>query len=189
VHILRGQHGDAAANRPVPYVTLHRRANADLDHAARVDQSFLDRVIEHRTMSMVLAEIGGPGVHVCVEMHQGETVAHAASQGAQQRQRDAMLAAQRQQVAEARCLLLDQVQARGDVAQCELEIANIGEVQLRRLDPEFRMVAVGQHAAGAPNGVRPIARSGAIGCADIQRDAGNHKVCITIGAGDAEKAR
>ena len=99
-----------------------------------------------------------------------------------------MLAAQRNQMAKSRRLLLDQLQARRDVAEGELEIADVGDVQRRRLDPEFRMGAIGQHAAGAPDRVRTVARAGTVGGADVQRDAGDDKLGGRIAARDAKKA-
>ena len=59
-------------------------------------------------------------------------------------------------------------------ASCE--IADIGEVQRRRIDPELRMRAIGQHAAGAPDRVRSVARAGAVGGADIERHAGDDEI-------------
>ena len=103
-------------------------------------------------------------------------------QSAQQRQGDAVLAAQREQMLDARGLLLDQAQAGRDVAEGDCEIADVGEVECRRLDPELRMVAIGQHAAGAADRLRPVTRAGAVGGADIQRDAGDDVVGITIRA-------
>ena len=124
-----------------------------------------------------------------VEMHQRERAAEPRRQRAQQRQGDAMLAAQRQQMLDARRLLLDALQAGRDVAERDGEIADVGKVERCRLDPELRMVAVGQHAAGAADRLRPVARAGAVGRADVQRNAGDDIVGVAIGAGDGQEVR
>ncbi len=123
-----------------------------------------------------------------VEMHQPETAAHTARQRTQQRQGDAVLAAQGNQMAKSRHLLLDQLQARGYVAERKLEIADVGEIHRRWLDPEFRMGAIGQHPAGTPDGVRTVARAGTVGGADIQRYAGDDKLGGWVAARNAKKA-
>ena len=100
-----------------------------------------------------------------------------------------MLSAQRQQVADTGGLLLDALQAGGDVAErggkspISARSSVAGSIQKRG------MVAVGQHAAGAPDRLRPVARAGAVGRADVQRDAGDDVVGIAIGARDGQEVR
>ena len=94
MRLLRGDDRDALCKRPVVDVALHRRANADLDHAARIDDAFVDRMIEHRAMRIGLAEIIGPCIDVGVEMDQRQRAASFRA-GAQERQRDSMVAAKR----------------------------------------------------------------------------------------------
>ena len=107
---------------------------------------------------------------------------------AQQRQRHPVLAPQREQVLDARRLLFDVLQTCGYVAECNLKVPDIGHIQSRGLDPEFRMFPVGQHAAGAADGVRTIARASAIGGANVKRHPGHNEVSPGVIAGDAEEA-
>ena len=72
VHILRRDHGHAAAERPVVDIPLHRRADADLHGALRIDEAFLDRVEEHRAVRVTLSEIVGPGIDMRIEMDKRE---------------------------------------------------------------------------------------------------------------------
>ncbi len=71
-----------------------------------------------------------------VEMHQGERPAEPLRQGTQQRQGDAVLSPQREQVLDAGRLLLDALQAGRDVAEGGRKIADVGEVECCGLDPE-----------------------------------------------------
>ncbi len=67
---LRRQHHHATRRGPIVNLPRHRRADPDLDHAVRIDQAFLDGVIEHRTVAVGLAEIVGPGVDVRIEVNE-----------------------------------------------------------------------------------------------------------------------
>ena len=147
----------------------------------------LDRVIEHRAVRVRLTEIVRPGVDVGVEMHQREAAADPARQRTQQRQGDAVLAAQGNQMAKPRHLLLDQLQAGRYVAEGKPEIADVGDVQRRGFNPEFRMRAIGQHPAGSPDRVRAVARAGTVGGADVQRHASDDKLRARIAASDPKK--
>ena len=69
------------------------------------------------------------------------------------------------------------------------QIADIGEVSVAGSIQNVRMVAVGQHAAGAPDRLRAVARAGAVGRADIQRNAGDDEIRIAIVARDAEESQ
>ena len=103
-------------------------------------------------------------------------------QRAQQRQRNAMLAAQGDQMAHRFGLRLDRRQAALDIAQRESEIADVGQAHARRFDPMLRMVAIRQHPAGAADRRRTFACAGAVGGADIHRNAGDHIIGVPIGA-------
>jgi len=62
-------------------------------------------------------------------MHQRQR-AGAARQGAQQRQRHPVLAPQREQVLDARCLLFDVLQTCGYVAESYLKVPDIGHIEV-----------------------------------------------------------
>ena len=85
MHVLCRDHGDAAAERPVVDIPLHRRADADLHGALRIDEAFLDRVEEHRAVRVTLSEIVGPSVDMRVEMNERKRRTPLASERAQQR--------------------------------------------------------------------------------------------------------
>ena len=118
VHVLRGDDGDALRQRPVVDRALDRGADADLHHTPRLDQSFVDGVIEHRAVRIDLAEIVGPGVNVGVEMNECARAAPLRER-AQERQRDAVLAAERDEVRDRARLSFDQREACGDIAECD----------------------------------------------------------------------
>ena len=71
---------------------VERPADADLDHAARIDQPLLDRAPERRAVEELAAEVLVPGVGMRVEVHDAERPV-AARQRAQDRQRDRVIAA------------------------------------------------------------------------------------------------
>ncbi len=121
-------------------------------------------------------------------MHQRQ-FAGFAMQGAQQRQGNAMFAAERNQVGKPGGLLFDQCQAAAYVAQSDVEIADIGQWQLGRIHPRGGVRAIHQHAAGMANGMRTEAAAGAIGGADIERNAGDDDRRRPIVPRCAEKAR
>ena len=73
-------------------------------------------MIEYRAVRVGLAEVGRPGIDVCVEMHQ--------------RQRHPVLAPQREQVLDARCLLFDVLQTCGYVAESYLKVPDIGHIEV-----------------------------------------------------------
>ena len=107
----------------------------------------------------------------------------------QQRQGDAVLAAERDEMGAGRRLPLDQRQAGGQVAERDLELAQIGDVEVARVDPVLRVDAVHQHAAGAADGRRPVAGAGPVGGADVERHADDADGRPPILARDAEEAR
>ncbi len=191
MHVLRAHHRDAARQCPVVHRALHRRSQADLDHSPRLDQPFLDGVIEHRAVRIGLTEIVGPGVHVRIEVDERRRSLCRAPffQRAQQRQRDAVLAAERHQVPDRTRLFLDAREARRDVAQRDRKIADIRDRQGRGVDPVSGMIAVDQHAARVPDRAGPEARAAAIGGADVERDPGDADLSRGVATADPEERR
>jgi hypothetical protein len=63
---------------PVPHIALHGRTDADLDHPLRINQTFLDCVVEDGTMGIGLTEIIGSGVDMSIEMNQRDRLPQAA---------------------------------------------------------------------------------------------------------------
>ncbi len=117
MHVLRGDHRDALSERPVMHRTLHRRTDADLNHPPRLYQSFQDGMIENRAV--------GEGLPEGVEMDQSERTL-SLCQSAEKRQRDAVVATERDEVLDPTGLLLDVRQAFRDVTQRNRKVANIG---------------------------------------------------------------
>src|SRR6202007_146178 len=70
MHFLRGDDGNALLDGPVEHLVLDRRSDADLDNAAGVDETLLDRVIDHGSVRVGLAEAVGPSIDVRIEMHE-----------------------------------------------------------------------------------------------------------------------
>ena len=174
VHVLRGDDRDALADRPVVDVRLHRRADADLHHAARIDQPLLDRVIEHRAVRIALPEIVRPGVDMGVEVHQRQRAAARCASARSSGSVIAVVAAQRDQMRERGRLLLDQREAlrgyrRAQCAKSPMSARGSAAGSIHNAG----MVAVDQHAARLSDRGRPEARAAAVGGADVERNAGN----------------
>ena len=124
-----------------------------------------------------------------IHVQQPERPADLPRQGAQQRQGDAVLAAECDQVPARGGLAFDQGEAGGEVAERDLELAEIGDVHLPRIDPVQRVAAIDQHAAGAPDGGWPVAAAGAVGGAEVERHAGDAEGRTPVLPRDAEEAR
>src|SRR3546814_8065170 len=90
-----------SSDLPVEHVILHRRADADLDHPACIDQALADGVVEAGPMAVSQAEAVWPGIHMGVEMHEADRPALPFRPRAQQRQGDGLVATQCDEVAEA----------------------------------------------------------------------------------------
>jgi hypothetical protein len=99
-----------------------------------------------------------------------------------------MLAAERDQVLELSRLPLDQRQAALDVAERQGEVADIRQRQGRRVHPACGMRAIHQHPRRRPDRPRPVPRAGAVGGADIHRDAGDGDGAAGIPARHAQEA-
>ncbi len=167
---------------------VHRRADADLNGAARVYEALLDRMIERRAVPESLAEAFRPGVDMRVEMNERQWPA-ARGQRAQQPERDGVVASKRDQMVERARLCLDRRQRAGDVAMRDGKIADIGDVLLARRRTGNRMVAVDQHAAGLADRRRPEASAGPVRGAEIEGDPGDANRRRGVIALDPEKAR
>ena len=68
------------------------------------------------------------------------------------------------------------------------EVADVREVEFGRIDPERGMGAIDQHAAGAADRRRTVARAGSIGGADIERHARDGERRTTIRARHTQEA-
>ena len=93
-------------------------------------------MVEDRAVREGLAEIVRPGVDMGIEMHEREAGCRAGRQRAQQRQGDAVLAAQAEQMRQPRGLRLRCAQAEAGMSPRAIaKVADIGERQRRRIDP------------------------------------------------------
>src|SRR5215467_11221189 len=97
MRLLRRDDGHAARHRPIMDIARHRRANSHLDHAMRLNEPFLDRVIEYRTMPKLLPETVGPCIDMSVKMKERRRAVPVRKR-AQERQGNAVVAAERNQV-------------------------------------------------------------------------------------------
>ena len=100
-----------------------------------------------------------------------------------------MVAAERDQMLERRRLRLDLGQAAENVAVGETEIADIREIQRRRVPPVRRMVAIDQHAARLADRGRTEPGARPVRGAEIEGNAGDANRGVGVAALDAEKSR
>ena len=105
VNILGADDHHAARCGPIVNLARHRRSDADLNHSARIDQALLDRMVEHRAVSVRLPETVGPGIDVRIEVNKRGR-APLFRQRAEQRKRDAVITTQGDEVFDLACLLL-----------------------------------------------------------------------------------
>ena len=186
VRLERRNNRHTAPERPIMDLARHRRADSNLDHAARLDEPFLDGVVEHRAMPKRLPETVGPGIDVSIEMEERRR-AVPVGQCAQQRQGNAVVAAERNEVLDLVRLSLDQRHAGRNVAESGGEIADVGDFNRGGINPILRMGAIHQHAACRPDGRWPEPGAAAIGGADVERNPGNTVAGCGIAAAGAEK--
>jgi hypothetical protein len=118
-----------------------------------------------------------------------ERGAPAPRQRTQQSERNAVLSAERHEVIDAGGLLLDGLEARGNIAQRNMKIADVRQHHLRHGDPRRWMSTVDQHPARQANGLRSEARSASVGRADIERDACNRYRRIALAAAGPKEPR
>ena len=115
-------------------------------------------------------------------MHQRDGMPKPPRQRPQDRQRDAVLAAQRDKVADPAGLGFNRRQAARNVAKRQREVATIRHAKVGGRDPMLRVLAVRQHPAGTPYRRRTVARAGAVGGADVHRDARDNIIGFSVGA-------
>ena len=109
---------------------------------------------------------------------------------AKKRQRDAVVAAERNQMLDPAGLLLDRRQTFSDVAERDREVADIRKTRRSlSIDPVQRMLAVHQHPACLSYRRRSEPRSGPVGGAEVERNAGDADRRVRIVATDAEECR
>jgi hypothetical protein len=185
VDLLGADDAHALGQGPIVNRLFRRRADADLRHPPGVDQTLADGVVEHRAMAVAQAEAVRPGVHVGVEVDQPEALAMPRRQGAQQREGDGVVAAQRDQVAMLPGLPLDHPEARLQLAHGNLEVADVGKSHRRGKNPVGRVVAVHQHPAGLPDRGGAEAAAAAVGGADVEGNADHGNAAA--GRPDAEE--
>ena len=189
MRVLRGDDRHPLRQSPIENLFLDRRTDADLHHAARIYEAFRDGVKEDRAVPVSFAEIVFPRIDMRIEMHEADGAA-LFGERAQQRQGDRMFAAERREMRDRRGLAFDQREARRKVAERDGEIADVGGIEVRnRVYPALRMRAVDEHAAGAPNSLRAVARAAAIGRPDVERNSGDAQPRVACRVGDAEECR
>ena len=171
---------EALAPAPVEIVGLvARAAQADLHNAAAVEQAFLDGAAKRRAMRDLLAEHRVVDVGVRVHVHQPHRPV-ALVQGAQDRQRDRMVAAKCDRAAAGGD---DAVVGRGDqldrieqVVGVGRDVTDIGHLQrVERRRAGGHVVGPQQDRLGADLS-RPEARAAAIGRAQVEGHA--HEACV-----------
>ena len=145
-------------------------------------------MIEDRAVAVSLAETVGPGIDVSVEVNERRRAAPF-RQRAQERQRDAVIAAQGDEMLDLTRLLLDQRHAADKVAKRDREVADVGQRQLCCIDAVLRMLAIHQHAARLPDRPRPEPGAAPIGRAEVERNSGNADRRGGIAASGAEECR
>ena len=166
----------------------YRRADADLNHLVRHNEALLDGMVEDRGVSVSLPEIVGPGIDVRIEVNKRDRAAPF-RQRAKERQRDAVVAAQRDEMLDLLRPLLDQRHAGDQVSEREREVADVGQWQLCRVDPMLRMFAVHQHPARLPHCAGSEPGAAAVGGAEVERNSGNADRRGGIAAAGAEECR
>ena len=84
-----------------------------------------------------------------------------------------MLPSERHKVVNSGGLLLDGGEACWNIAERNAKIADVRQHQFRYIYPLGRMRAIDKHSARLANGLGSEASAAAVGCADIERDAGD----------------
>src|SRR5215472_1539204 len=131
-------------------------------------------------MRVRLAEAVGPGVDMRIKMQERER-ADAPSQGAQQRQRHAVVAAEGHKMRQRACLAVNPRQGGLYIAERHVKVADIGKRQGEWVHPVPGVSAVGEHVARLANGLWTKARTAAIGRPDIERYTGDADVGGVLG--------
>src|ERR1044072_6515427 len=102
---------------------------------------------EWRAVTEALTETVRPSIDMRIEMAEPQ-LAGPRRQCPQQGKGDRMIAAERDEVIDRACLCLDRRQRALDIAVCDLEIADMGDLGSGRGATGNRMIAIDQHAAG-----------------------------------------
>ena len=123
---------------------VQRTADADVQAVLRVEQALLAGPAERGAVGERGAEVGVPGVEVGVEVQHGHR-AVVAVQRAQQRQRDGVVAAERDSLVPPVAQLVGGALDRGDrladVERVDRDVAGVGDLLGgERLDVEPRVV-------------------------------------------------
>ena len=164
---------------------LSRRSDADLREAPGHDEAFGEGFVDPGAVAAGFAEVVLPGVAVRVDVHHGQRAPQPPAVGAQQRQRDAVVAAEPdhvvapdQRVGQRHQRSAHRVERRVGQRQ----VARVAE-PTERADVEVRMDRVAQHVAGQTDRARAETRAGAVGGRTVPRDAGDGKGLVERGAG------
>jgi hypothetical protein len=138
-------------------------------------------------MGEALAEIVLRRVEMRVDMHDADRLPDPLHQGAQQGEGHAVLAPEGEQVVQPGRLFLDAGEACLDIAQRDLELAEVGQVERGRVHAGIGMAPIRQHPRGGSDGARPVPRPGAVGGADIHRHAGDAELRRPVMQAGAEE--
>ena len=188
MHRLGEQDRDSAANGPIVHCAVHWRANTDLNGAARIDQTLLDRMEKRRAVPEAQPEALGPGIDMGVEMDERQR-AGAHRQRSQQGKGDRMIPAERDEMVDWPRLRLDRRQRTLDIPVRDPEVADIGDLAVVRRTAGDRVVAIDQHATGLPNRGRAETRAGTVRGAKVIRNPGDADRRARVAAPESEKAR
>src|SRR5581483_5473118 len=173
--LVARDHREAEAARGVEVgVGVERPAQARLDGGAGVEQPFLGGALERRAVEVALAEVRLPGVAVRVELDERER-ARAPGDRAQLRERDRMVAAQRERadagVDERRETLLDAPVGLLRVARRHRQVAVVGDRDgLEQVELEPRVIGP-EEGGGGPDRLRAEARARPEARRRVERDA------------------
>jgi len=102
-----------------------RGSDADLNHPPWLYQPLQDRVIKDRAVGKSLPEILGPGIDMGIEMDEGRWTA-SLRQRAKEREGNAVVTAERNQVLDPSGLLFDLREARRNVTKRDRKVADVG---------------------------------------------------------------
>ena len=170
-----GRHGGKAELPVVGQVTagVEAAADADVSGAVQGEDALLHGPAERRAVRVRRAEVGVPGVEVRVEVDQRDGAVPGGG-GAQQRQRDRVVAADRDQVIgglqQAACPRLHLADGLPEIERIGGQVAGVGDlVTGPRLDVQPGMVRAQQLRPG-PHRRRPEAGPGPVRHARIERD-------------------
>ena len=161
---------------------LTGRADAELREAGACHQPFLHRLVDPGAVATRLAEVIGPGVAVGIEVQHRQWPAAMRTVGAQQRQRDRVIATDPDHVVardERRHLGHHRLAHRAQTGIGQRQVAGIAQLPDWR-DIEVWVDAVAQHVTGLADRTRPHSCTGAVRGRAVPGDAG-HRVALPLG--------